>query len=359
MKPYVDRAKPRVASLAIALGLAAGMLCSAPASAAAVQSRSQQQAPIESVIAVINNEPITQRDLEVMARTLMKENPARQIRTIVDQQELMQDSMTRLMIDKLLVQVADKSDLQLDDSVEERIRLERQKAGSEANFQRLLNEQQITLDELETSFERQARREQYVASYLFGDRRSGQARPSVDINVSPAEMIEYYRGHPEEFRITAAVKVRQIYLSNSKRGGADKVAALIADIRERVAQGENFAEIAAELDDLRSRENGDLGWIDLEADAEESDYPESVIEFARKAPVGALDDPTRTETGTYINWIEERREGRVVPFREAQREVRSKVLDEKYALYQFQMLRRLMQRAVIYPEELARSMQGE
>ena len=46
-------------------------------------------------------------------------------------------------------------------------------------------------------------------------------------------------------------------------------------------------------------------------------------------------------------------------FREAQASVREKVLDRKYQLYQFQMLQRLMQRAVIYPEALARSMQGE
>ncbi len=312
--------------------------------------------PFETVYAVINNEPITTRDIAIKQRQLAKMAEGEQPTDAEGMRMLWQQALIEVIRDKLLAQIATKEDVRVDRDVEARLRLERQRAGSEKNFLGALDEQGITLEELEQSLEESFKARNYLSTYVFGDRVKLDKRPSVDMNVSPSELFEYYREHREDkFTKKAEAHLRQVYLSNALHGGLAASRALANQVRNRFKDGEPFPAIAADLDDFKSRrKNGDLGWVELNADS--SDYPKEVLDFARGGEAGSLSTPSETEFGVYVTWIEEKREARVIPFAEVQDEIHEELWNRKYSVYVGRRIRRLLDEAVIHPEQLARAL---
>lgn len=312
---------------------------------------------VDEVVAVINNEPITRRDIDRTIDSLV-ELAERRNQIEIDEndpavrRQVFPDAVLRSIYDRLLQQIASKEDIIVEEKVEQRIRLERQKAGSEAAFQRMLAEQEMTQSELEDSFTADERTNTFVSTYFGFNNADPTKRPSVDMNVSPGEIVRYYRENREEFQIRSAVKLRQIYVSNKKHGGRDGATKVIEEVVERARAGEDFRELAAEFDDLASREKGDLGWISAE---QEDDYPTAIIEFAKRAEIGTVSPPELTQYGIYVTWVEDRREAESLAFRDVQEQIRQQLLIEKYNRYEDLMLARLFDRAVIHPEQLAES----
>ncbi len=330
---------------------------SAAAASAQLLAGEEDRVPVDEVVAVINNEPITRRDIDRTIDSLVELAEKRNAMEIDEndpavRRQIFPDAVLRAIYDKLLQQMAVKEDFVVEQKVEQRIRLEREKAGSEAAFQRMLAEQEMTLSELEDSFATDERTNTFVSTYFgFGD-ADPTKRPSVDMNVSPGEIVAYYRENRAEFQIRAAVKLRQIYVSNKRHGGRDGATDVIQDVLERVKAGEDFRKLAEEFDDLASREAGDLGWITPE---KEGDYPSAVIEFAKRADVGQVSPPELTQFGIYVTWIEDRRESESLAFRDVQERIRQQLLMQKYNRYEDLMLAKLFDRAVIHPAQLAES----
>jgi len=312
--------------------------------------------PLEMVIAVINNQPITMRDVEVKVRAFLIANPDLEPEDQSQARKLWQEMLTSEIRERLMRRIASKEELgEMAVERDRQLRLERERLGGEAEFRDVLASKGISEEEFLRTWEEQKQVERVTRRYFLGGvtAEGKRERPSVDLNVSPSEIVAYYRTNPEEFTIRAAARVRQIYLSNSRHEGADAARELAESIRRRVLEGEDFQELASSFDDLASRrERGDLGWVELEA--EQSEFSEEIVAFARHARQREVSEVLTNEVGAYLLWIEEKREGRKIPFAEVQGEIRAELWNRKAERYQNRMYRRLLDEAVIYPDDLAR-----
>ncbi len=117
------------------------------------------------------------------------------------------------------------------------------------------------------------------------------------ISMTGFEAREYYEDNIEEFTPSPTVTLREILIATPEGGGAlDQAARMKAEAaRGRVAGGEDFAEVAAEMSDAASQGTGGLvGPIEL------GDLAEGVRARVEVLEVGQVGTVERTPAGYHI-----------------------------------------------------------
>jgi foldase protein PrsA len=117
------------------------------------------------------------------------------------------------------------------------------------------------------------------------------------IQITDAQVEEYIKTHPDEFKQEIEYNILQIIVSTKEQ--ANKVIA-------ELAKGESFATLARDrsLDDATNNTGGDLGWI-------EGDDPfvaAPVLEAAKLLKVGEVSKPVSLPQGFAIVKLKNRRE---------------------------------------------------
>lgn len=97
------------------------------------------------------------------------------------------------------------------------------------------------------------------------------------------------------------------------------------EIKEKLDQGEDFAELAKEysLDKSNSDKGGDLGYFDRN---------KMVKEFSDAAfslEIGEISDPVETEYGFHIIKVEDRKEAKEADYDEVKNQVRRQLFQTK------------------------------
>lgn len=118
-----------------------------------------------------------------------------------------------------------------------------------------------------------------------------------NISISDAQVDDYIKTHPDEFRNETEYNIQQIIVSTKEQ--ANKVL-------NELGKGEDFAILARDrsLDDATSNSGGDLGWI-------EEDDPfvaAPVLEAAKQLAPGEVSKPVAVEQGYAIVRLKDRRE---------------------------------------------------
>lgn len=129
-----------------------------------------------------------------------------------------------------------------------------------------------------------------------------------------------YEARSDEFDRPEQVRARHILVEVSRDAPEEEVEAArtrIQEIRERVAGGADFADVALEVsEDPGSKgRGGDLGFFSR------GRMVPGFEEVAFQLEPGVLSEPVRSASGFHLIRVEEKRTARVVPFDEAQREV--------------------------------------
>ncbi len=145
------------------------------------------------------------------------------------------------------------------------------------------------------------------------------------ISVSPAEVEAYYQAHPEEYRKASRVTLREIVILADPRG-AEAARDLASRVEERLAAGEDFADLARELSESPSRERGGLT-----GPFTPGELAPLLEERAFGLPVGAVTEPLATSYGFHILKVESRTEASVPPLAEVSESIEQKLRQEKYS----------------------------
>ena len=122
-----------------------------------------------------------------------------------------------------------------------------------------------------------------------------------------------YDAHPDRFRTPEKVWAKHIVRRPAPDEPAAQVFALLLNLRERVARGEDISAIAREHSDCH--DDGDLGYF---ARGQMVDAFDRVV-FG--LATGAVSDVFPTEFGYHIVKILDRRPEGIRPFTEARREI--------------------------------------
>jgi len=312
--------------------------------------------PVGGIVAVVNDTPITLRDLEMRIRQILKSDPRVREKPFA---EIQMDALVSLVSERMLLRAARSAEVEIPpEEIESRIEDLRKSAGSESEFKTALSAEGMSPADLRDFFQENLTSQQYISGYLglgpIGGPKS--VRAGAEIEPSPREIRRYYRRNREtEFTIRPSARLRRIYVSNSRHDGPDGAEAFAASLRERALSGESFEALAREASDLDRDAGGDIGEVDL---AKGDGLPEEILEFARRNPAGSISGLFGGDPGYYFVKIESKSEERTIPFEEAQERIRLRLRAELQGQSLDRLVDRLMREAVIWPVELEREIRS-
>lgn len=126
--------------------------------------------------------------------------------------------------------------------------------------------------------------------------------------------IETRGGQGEQKTVITENQVRHILIGTNPNRNDEQAEALAEDIRQRIAGGENFAELAQQYsdDDGSALDGGELGWV------RPGQMVPAFEDAVNDMNVGELSQPVRSRFGYHVIELEDRRQQDVT--RDAQRE---------------------------------------
>jgi len=161
--------------------------------------------------------------------------------------------------------------------------------------------------------------------------------------ISPQAVREAYEKAGDKYRVPEQLEVRAIVIN---RGGTDEEAALklkqAEDIRQRLAGGESFEELAKQAsEDQKAAAGGYWGWIDPDTRRAEIAAALKLLAVGDISPVIPVGDEL------YIFKVEGRKNASVVPFETVQESIRNELQKKETRRLYDAWIERLKQNAYI------------
>lgn len=271
---------------------------------------------IDKIVAVVNNEIITQREVDTMLIPVYE-----QFRTIYSGTELIkrveaarQEIMERIIEEKLILSEAKKANIDISErEIDDMMDQMKKRFATKKELDKALLEQNMTLKELRAKYKEQ------LMSRKFVFQKVGSF-----VTVTPVEIKEYYDSHPEEFTIPEQIRLRNILIKPRPNFPPERAAQAARDILVRLKAGEDFGEIARAVSSGPGASDGGLtGYAkrgDLMPDIEKA-------VFGKNA--GEITDVIQTPEGFHIFKVEEKIDKRLVDLAEARRGIDEMLFGQK------------------------------
>ncbi len=208
---------------------------------------------VERIVAVVNDEIITEQDLQVVMAPVAAQLRTRFTGPELDGRlsEMRRDFLNRVIEDKLVLSEAKRRQVIVkDDEVDEMITEVRNKFPSKEIFLQSLEEQGLTERKLWNRFRDQIMTQKFV-SYEVKSK----------VAVSPGEISEYYKNHASEFDQGDRVKLLHILVRIGTRS-EEEARTFSESLIQKINTGESFEELAKSYSEgAEAKEGGQMGWI--------------------------------------------------------------------------------------------------
>ena len=182
----------------------------------------------EKIVAVVNNEVITQKDVDDFLNfaRMQLSSQIKEDKEVEKKIEAMrQDILNRLIEDRLILQEAKRYDIKIDqERINGRLREMKDRYGSNWRFQELLRRQGITEADLEKRI-----REQYLMLAIVDDKIKS------NISVNPSEVTEFYENNSADFKAPEEREVELVSIKEEKEAKR---------FFSQLNKGYNFQELA-------------------------------------------------------------------------------------------------------------------
>jgi peptidyl-prolyl cis-trans isomerase SurA len=213
------------------------------------------------------------------------------------------------------------------------------KLESEEQFEAALKGEGMTLAQL---------RQMLTKRMLIGQVQQREIGSRID--VTETEERAYYDAHPGEFATTPSLTLREIVVNAEvdpvkkapSVGALDDAKEKVEAIRARVAKGESFDKLAAELSDSPSKANGGLiGPISRD------EMNEELLKIVSKMKAGELTPVFGTATGAQVFKLESSIDSTTLPFEAARGQIADRIGQEKAGAELKKYVQRLRTQAII------------
>lgn len=307
---------------------------------------------LDGVAARVEGAVITWNDVRRALGNVMKTmgftNQAERERELA---RLAYDHLRKLVQDELLLNRALAEGVQVPaETIEAAFQRDVRSVGSLEEFEKVLAEKGMTVQEKKAEIRNEYLRNWYLASTRQRTPWSKAIRAYV-MQVRPTEMKAYYREHREDYRQRATVWLRQAHISSAEQGGKKKAEVLAEAVIRDLKQGMSPAEVDAKHE---------LGAFQFTCPFEDLDpiYPDSGLlralkAWAFKAAKGDVLGPVRFPSGDIKVFYLEKRQAEVVRgFGEVQDEIRDALRRRMYHRAEGEIVRSLLKTADLEPPEL-------
>lgn len=268
------------------------------------------------IVAVVNEDVITQADLDVALASVVAEYKKiyRGDELTAKIEEARQEILNQMIEEKLILQEAKRRKVEVDDAeVEERLNDVRSRFPNDDDFDVALNESGLTFDALRNRYKEQIMMHKLV-NYEVRER----------VVVAPSEISEYFAKHAEEFRAPESVRLKNIVIRFEEGNTESLVKQKTDDVSRLLKEGRDFPDIARQYSQGgNAQEGGDLGFIGKGQMRKEFD------DVVFKLKPGEISAPIKTQEGYYIFKVEEKREGYARPLSEVREDIENLIFQEK------------------------------
>jgi parvulin-like peptidyl-prolyl isomerase len=194
----------------------------------------------EGVVAVVNNEVITQKDLNNFINFMKIQLSGQYTKEEVEQRvnQMLPDLISRLIEDRLILQAAYKENISVNQSrIDARIEQIKRRYASETDFLNDLTSQGLSLADIETKI-----REQFLMFEII------DSKVKSKVVVKPQEVTAYYYAHKKDFGESELRWVRFLTVKDLE---------IINELEQSLYSYRNLDQVAA----VYSLEITDLGWV--------------------------------------------------------------------------------------------------
>jgi peptidyl-prolyl cis-trans isomerase SurA len=309
---------------------------------------------LEQVLVKVNGDIITKTDLEQRQVAVLRQRLNGQ----VDQAAMKNDEQLKKMLaevtpellvnaidELLLLQRGRELGLHLgDDQFKQVVANIRKEQGlqDEEKFQKALQQEGMTMEDLRRQLERQMLIEQ-VQRQEVGSK----------LTITEAEAHQYYDRHPDDFTDSASITLREIQVDVPVAKGAQGQAGVnvaadeagkkkIGEAHTRLLNGEDFAKVAAEISDSSSKANGGLI-----GPFSRDDMSPQLLELIDKMKPGDITPAMRTPRGYQVFKLEVFKPQTLQPFEKVRDLIADKVAGERTRTEMRKFLTRLRGQAII------------
>ena len=272
-----------------------------------------EQELLDRVAAVVNDEVITQAEMDIFLRPLYeqysKEYSGEALVKVIN--EVRQKILSQMIEDKLVYQEAVRQGIEVkDEEVEKEFQDFKAKMEKPEDLEIMLEREGLTLKALRERLKKQAM-----------VRRLQDREIRSKVVVSPAEVEDFFKNNPDKFKVKERVRVRSLTIKKNEearsKGLTDEDAQRrIELLRQKIALYHNFDQIVKDFsEDSLAKQEGLGDWIGRGA------MIESVDEVIFKTPVGQMTGIVETPIGYHIFRIEAKEPAKSRAFEEAKDQI--------------------------------------
>ena len=259
-------------------------------------ARAGEQELLDRVVAVVNDEVITQAELDTLLRPVYeqysKEYSGQELSKAIN--EVRQKILSQMIEDKLVYQEAVTQGIEVkDEEVEKEFQTFKSKMEKPEELDQMLEREGLTMKALRERLKKQA---------MVRQLQDREIRSKVI--VSPAAVEDFFKQNPEQFKAKERIRVRSLTIKKSEDARAkgltdEKAKQRIELLEQKIRLAHNFDEIVKGFsEDSHAKQEGLGEWIERGA------MIESVDEVIFKTPVGQITGVVETPIGYHLFRVE-------------------------------------------------------
>lgn len=270
---------------------------------------------IERILAVVNDEIVTEQDLEIVMAPVVAQYRTMYMGTEYEEkvQEARREFLNKVMDDKLILGEAKRMLVIVkDEEVDEMMSEVRNKFPTREAFLSAIGEQNLTEKKLWNRFRDQLMTQKFV-NYEVKSK----------VAVSPGEVTEYYKTHEQDFKKGDQVHLQHILVRSSTRS-EEEARTLADDLLTQLTAGKPFDELAkANSEGTEAAVGGEMGWV------EKGQLMGEIDEKVFALQPGQLAGPIQSALGYHIFKLVERKEVSIKPIADVRSQIQDILFKQK------------------------------
>lgn len=258
------------------------------------------------VVATVDGEAILDTDLK-QALAEQSDDYGPDVLSDPDGREVVKKNLLNNLIhEKIMLQTAREKGLTLSPDEAKEAGDSEDDGYRKGEFEKILKEKGISIEAWTEKRKRKKLIEKLIETEVY-----------EPIEVTDAEVAEFYKKYRASYRVPDRVRCRQIV--TGKKDKAEKILSLLE-------KGENFASVAQKYSESPDRDKGgDLGYIGR------GEFPEIFERACFTLATGQTSDVIQSEYGFHIFKVTDKQPGHQRPLEEASMEITKRLKDEKAA----------------------------
>jgi len=293
-----------------------------------------QAAIVNKFVAVVNDEVITQQDVDQLLSVLYAQysQEYKGDELLQKMEQVKKDILNQIIEDKLVLSRAKELGIKVTESeINERLDYIKKGFPSEKEFYETLETQGVTIANLKDRY-----RDQIMMKKLV------DYEVKSKVSVLPSETSDYYEKHRSQFREGDKYRVKNILVKAKDDVSFELGKVEIDNVYNKLKEGGNFDDLAMQYSQGPNAEKGgDMGYI------EKGQMLEVLDNAIFKLKPGEFSEPVKSEIGYHIFKLEDIKYGKQASLEDVQKDIQMVLFQDKFKAQVNEWLSGLKEKAYI------------